>query len=136
MKAIIPYLNFDGNTREAMEFYKKCTGGTLDIQTFGDAKIPGPPGSESRVMHARLAGGSAELMASDTMPGHQFTKGNNIHVSVQCDTVEEIDRMFKAFSEGATVTMPLADQFWGAKFGMLIDKFGVNWMFNCYLKQS
>ena len=87
-------------------------------------------------MHARLAGGSAELMASDTMPGHQFTKGNNIHVSVQCDTVEEIDRMFKAFSEGATVTMPLADQFWGAKFGMLIDKFGVNWMFNCYLKQS
>jgi PhnB protein len=135
MRAIIPYLNFDGNTREAMEFYKVCTGGTLDIQTFADAKIPGPPGSERRVLHAYLKGGTAELMASDTMPGQQPVKGNNIHISVHCESVEEIDRLFAAFSEGANVTMPLADQFWGAKFGMLVDKFGVNWMFNCDLNQ-
>jgi len=136
MKAFIPYLNFDGNTREAMEFYQKCTGGSLRIQSFGDAKIPGPPGSENRTMHAHLQGGSAVLMASDTMPGHPFRQGSNVHINVDCDTVEEIERLFKAFSDGANVTMPLADQFWGAKFGMLTDKFGVNWMFNCELKAT
>ena len=135
MKAFIPYLNFDGNTREAMEFYKKCTGGTLDIMSFADAKIPAPPGTENRTMHARLNSASAVLMASDTMPGHPFKQGTNVHVNVDCDGVDEIERLFKAFSEGANVTMPLADQFWGAKFGMLTDKFGVNWMFNCELKK-
>ena len=87
-------------------------------------------------MHAHLQGGSAVLMASDTMPGHPLRQGSNIHINVDCDTVEEIERLFKAFSEGANVTMPLADQFWGAKFGMLTDKFGVNWMFNCELKAT
>ena len=62
MKSFIPYLNFDGNTREAMEFYKKCTGGTLDIMSFADAKIPAPPGTENRTMHARLNSGSAVLL--------------------------------------------------------------------------
>lgn len=135
MKAIIPYLNFDGNTREAMEFYKRCTGGTLAIQSFADAKMAVPPGTENRIVHAHLTSGSGELMASDTMPGQPLQQGNNVHVSVQCDSVDEIDRLFKGFSDGATITMPLADQFWGAKFGMLIDKFGVNWMFNCELKK-
>jgi PhnB protein len=136
MKAFQPYLNFDGNAAEAMKFYQKCTGGQLDIQTFGDVKAPGPPGSEHRVMHARLTHGSeAVLMASDTMPGQPFTKGTNCWVNVDCDTVEEIERFFKAFAEGGTVVMPLADQFWGARFGMLTDKFGVQWMFNCQLSK-
>ena len=136
MKAFQPYLNFDGNTRDAMTFYKMCTDGELTIQTFGDVNAPGPPGSENRVMHARLAKGSAVLMASDTMPGMPFTAGNNIWVNIDCESVAEIEKLFAAFSAGGKVIMPLADQFWGARFGMLTDKFGINWMFNCELPKK
>ena len=136
MKAYQPYLNFDGNTRDAMTFYHQSLGGNLEVQTFGDVKAPGPPGSENRIMHARLSKGAAVLMASDTMPGMGFTKGNNVHVNVDCESVEEIERVFAAMSQGAQVTMPLADQFWGARFGMLVDKFGVHWMFNCELPKK
>jgi PhnB protein len=76
------------------------------------------------------------LMASDTMPGMPFTQGNNIWVNVECDGVPEIEALFKAFSEGGKVIMPLADQCWGARFGMLTDKFGINGMFNCELPKK
>ncbi|MDB4878478.1 MAG: hypothetical protein JWM41_4924 [Gemmatimonadetes bacterium] len=136
MKAFLPYLNFDGNTAEAMKFYQKCTGGELDIQTFADVKAPTPPGAENRVMHARLTKGSAVLMASDTPPGKTWTPGDNIWVNCDCDSVDEIEKVFAAFTEGGTVVMPLEDQFWGARFGMISDKFGVNWMFNCELPKK
>ena len=136
MKAITAYLNFDGKTREAMTFYQKILGGNLNIQTFGDVKAPGPPGSENRVIHAGLMSDSARLMASDTMPGMPFIQGNNVHLNIDCDNVAEIERLFAGFSEGGQVTMPLQDQFWGARFGMLIDKFGVHWMFNCELPKK
>jgi PhnB protein len=87
-------------------------------------------------MHAALKKGPVMLMASDTMPGQPFKMGDNVHVNIDCDSVEEIERLFKAFSEGGKVTMPLADQFWGARFGMLDDKFGVHWMFNCELPKK
>jgi PhnB protein len=136
VKPLQPYLNFDGNAREAMTFYQQCLGGELSIQTFGDVKAPGPPGSENRVMHARITNGAALLMASDTMPGMQFTPGNNVHINVDCEDVPQIERLFAAFSDGASVTMPLQNQFWGARFGMLVDKFGVHWMFNCELPKQ
>lgn len=135
MRAFQPYLNFDGNARDAMTFYQKCVDGELVIQTFGDVKAPGPPGTENRVMHARLSKGSAVVMASDTMPGMPFKPGNTFWVNVDCESVPEIEKLFAAFAEGGKVTMPLADQFWGARFGMLVDKFGINWMFNCELKK-
>ena len=136
MKAFIPYLNFDGNCGDAMRFYHKCLGGQVDIQTFADAKMAGPPGTENRVVHARLSSGAAMLMASDTMPGMPYTQGNNVYVNVDCESVAEIERIFAAMSEGGKVTMPLADQFWGARFGMLVDKFGLHWMFNCELPKN
>jgi len=130
MKAINNYLNFDGNTRDAMTFYANCLGADLNVQTFKDAGVPGPPGSEDRVIHARLSKGSAVLMASDSMPGMEVRQGNNFFVSVECESMEEIQKFYKAFSEGATVIMELQDQFWGAHFGMLTDKYGIGWMFN------
>jgi len=136
MKHFQPYLNFDGNTREAMTFYKDALDAELTIQTFKDAHVPGPPGSEDRVMHARLEKGPAVLMASDTMPGHEFKPGNNLHVTLNCDTVPEIESAFSALSEGGKVTMPLQDQFWGARFGMVTDKYGVSWMLNCDLPKQ
>lgn len=130
------YLNFDGNCREAMAFYKECLGGELTIFSFGD--MPGmlPPGADdamkTRIMHSSLAlkSGAANLMASDTMPGMPFTVGNNTSVSVHPDSVEHINKLWEAFSEGATIQHKLDDAPWGARYGMLTDKFGVQWMFN------
>ena len=129
MKSFGPYLHFDGNTREAMTFYQKCLDAELEIQTFGDVKAPFP-GSEDRVMHARLSKGSAVLMASDPMADAPFIPGNNVWLSQDCESIEEIERLFLAFGEGGHVIMPLEDTFWGARFGMLTDKFGTQWMFN------
>jgi PhnB protein len=136
MKAVQPYLNFDGNTRDAMTFYNECFDGELSIQTFGDVHAPGPPGSESRVMHARVTKGPVMLMASDTMPGMPFAQGNDIHINIDCESAEEIETLFGALGQGGKVTMPLQDQFWGARFGMLVDKFGIHWMFNYELPKQ
>jgi PhnB protein len=135
MKAFTPYLNFDGNTREAMTFYQKCLGAQLELQTFGEANAPFP-GHEQAVMHARLTTGSAVIMASDPMPNNPVVFGNNVWITQECESIEEIERVFAAFAEGGKVVMPLADQFWGARFGMITDKFGINWMFNCQLPKK
>jgi len=130
MKSTITYLTFDGKTRQAMEFYKECLGAELQMMPFSEA--PGaPPEAKDRITHAHLSkGGATLLMASDTMPGTKLTQGNNFSVLVPCETAEEIDRLFTAFGRNGKVTMPLQDTFWGARFGMLTDQFGVNWMFN------
>jgi PhnB protein len=69
-------------------------------------------------------------MASDTMPGMPFAQGNNFSVTIDCESVEEIDRCFAALSEKGKVTMPLQKTFWAPRFGMLTDRFGINWMLN------
>jgi PhnB protein len=69
-------------------------------------------------------------MASDSMPGTPLQQGNNFSVSISCESLQEIERMFAALSEKGKVTMPLQDVFWGARFGMLTDQFGINWMLN------
>lgn len=136
MKSFITYLNFDGTAREAMTFYQKCLGAELEIQTFKDAKMDAPGGAENRVMHARLVKGSAVLMASDTMPGMAYKQGNNFSITIECDSVAEEEKLFNALGAGGKVTMPLQDTFWGARFGMLTDKFGINWMFNTELPKK
>jgi PhnB protein len=70
------------------------------------------------------------LMVSDSMPGQPVTGGTNMSLSLNFDSVADIERVFGALSEGANITMPLQDTFWGARFGMLTDRFGINWMFN------
>lgn len=137
MKGTQPYLNFAGNTREAMEFYQNAFGGKLDVMTFADAHVPNlPPGVEKMVMHARLESGPLTIMASDPAHDMTITAGNNFHINVDCSDNAEQDKLFKALGEGGKVTMPLAEQFWGARFGMLTDKFGINWMFNSELPRK
>src|SRR5215469_8868150 len=136
MKATITYLNFDGNCRAAMEFYAKALGAELTIMSFAD--MPGGASgkmeaAKDRIMHARLMKKGlpyAILMASDIMPGMPYQQGTNFSVSVGCDSLDEIKKLFAAMGEGGTITMPLQDQFWGAHFGMLKDKFGIHWMFD------
>ena len=130
MKGIQTYLNFDGNCREAMTFYKECLGGEVFFMPFSQGPMGVPKGAENRILHARLTQGTAALMASDTMPGMAFEQGNNFSVSLGCDSLEELERVFNAFSHKGKVTMPLQDTFWGARFGMVTDQFGVSWMFD------
>lgn len=133
MKNIYVYLIFNGNCRQAMEFYKKCLGGELHQMTF--AEMPGNPPPEvqkakDRIMHARLTAGSAVLMASDTMPGMPHQQGDNYSVSLDCESVPEIEKLFAALSEKGTVKMPLQETFWAQRFGMFNDQFGIPWMLN------
>jgi PhnB protein len=131
MKSVITYLNFDGNCRDAMKFYQGCFGGELYLMPFSEAPGDFPKEAKDRVMHATVVkSGVGIVMASDTMPGQPFKQGTNFAVCVTPENSEELENLFKAFSEGAKVTMPLQDTFWGARFGMLTDQFGVNWMFN------
>lgn len=132
---IVTYLTFDGNCREAFDFYRSVFGGEYAImQTFGDA----PPDigvSESdgdKVMHTTLSIGDGVIMGSDTSPdfGPPHVAGNNFSLSYSTQSREETDELFAKVSEGGTVTMPLQDMFWGAYFGSCIDKFGINWMFS------
>jgi PhnB protein len=131
MKQITPYLIFDGNCRQAVTFYEKCLGAELHLMPFSAHPGDYPKEAKDRIMHARLAKGQAAiLMASDTMPGMPFQQGNNFSISIDCESPEEIERLFTAFGQNGKVTMPLHDAFWGARFGMLTDQFGINWMFN------
>lgn len=129
MKEIIGYLTFDGTARQAMELYKSALGGELHIMTFGESGQC-PAGAEEKVMHAKLAAGSWALMASDAMPGTPLTVGNNFSIALTCESAEEQDRLFSELGQGGAATMPLQDTFWGARFGMLKDRFGIQWMLN------
>jgi PhnB protein len=135
MKQILPFLNFDGNCREAMEFYKQALGAEVFLLPYSGAPAGQTwvtPESGDRIMHSTLKRGSDAplLMAADVMPGSPFDQGNAFSVVVECDSHEEIAAFFTALSAGGSVTMPLQDTFWGARFGMLKDKFGVHWMLN------
>ena len=130
MKEVITYLNFDGDCREAMSFYANCLGAELQLMPFSQAPGECPSGTKDRIMHARLTKGTVILMASDTQPGMPFQQGNNFSVSIQCESLQEIESLFAAISEKGKITVPLQDMFWGARFGMLVDQFGIQWMFN------
>jgi PhnB protein len=131
MKDVMTYLNFDGNCGEAMKFYERCLGGDLYIMPFSETPCDAPLDAKGRIAHASvLKNGKPLLMASDTLPGMAFREGNNFSVMLQCESAEEVERLFTAFGEGGEVTMAVQDTFWGARFGMVLDRFGINWMFN------
>ena len=131
MKELGPYLNFNGNCREAMTFYKECLGGTLTLMTFEESKQDVPAEMKNQIMHSTLRFTPyASVMASDCMPGQPAVNGTSVTICINCDSVENINAFYAALAKGGKETMPLADTFWGARFGMLKDKFGIQWMFN------
>ena len=134
--SLSPYLHFNGNCREAFEFYRAAFGGEfLVLQTFGDgpADMPIPADERNNVMHVSLPVGTSVLMGSDvpTTFGEPAPSVSNVSISYAANSREETDALFAKLSDGGTVTMPLQDMFWGAYFGACIDRFGVNWMLNC-----
>ena len=128
---IDPYLFFDGNCAEAMEFYASVLGGKLEIMRNNSAP-PGegpPPGNEERVMHAYLSLGDGKaIMASDTMAGEKYDGMKNVFVSLAYDDTAEAKRIFEALSQGGEPFMPFEKTFWTEGFGMLHDRFGARWM--------
>lgn len=131
MEAIIPYLTFNGNASEALEFYAVALKGTIDFkQTFGESPMESPEDFKDKVMHGKLSAGSLSFMVSDCPPGVSVHSGDNLSLSLNFNDVNELNETFAALSEEGKVTMELEDTFWGARFGILIDKYGFNWMFN------
>jgi PhnB protein len=130
MTKVEPYLAFNGDAREAMEFYQRVLGGTLDVQTFGETPMESPPEAKDRVMHARLESGDLIMMASDSPPDQPVSMGTNVSLSLQGTDLDGLTKAFDALGEGGNVTMPMEAQFWGDTFGMLTDRFGVHWMVN------
>jgi len=136
MKSFNPYINFAGNTRAALEFYQQCFNGEiLHMQTFGEAQQEVSGEELNRIMHAEFKAEGIHIMASDGMPGDKVTQGDTISLSINfTDEAEQTD-IFNSLSNGGIISMPLQDTFWGARFGMLTDRFGIHWMFNCYKQQ-
>ena len=132
MAQINAYLNFNGNCREAMTFYKKCLGGELTVQTVEGSPIEFqcPASMRHQVLHASLLKGNLVLMASDMIEPEGFIKGNTISLSLNCSSEREIKTFFSRLSSGGRITHPLEKQFWGATFGVLTDKYGIKWMLN------
>jgi PhnB protein len=129
---ITPYLNYDGRCEEAIEFYKKAVGATVDLlMRCKDAPLePGQklsPGSEEKILHVSFRIGDARLMASDG-----YNKGaaqfKGIALSIDAKDAADAKRLFDGLSAGGKATMPLQETFYSPCFGMLEDKFGIDWM--------
>ena len=130
-----PYLNFPGTTEEAFNFYKSVFGGEfIMVQRFGQTPESDrvPADLRDKIMHISMPLGNGYLMATDALEsmGHKVTEGTNFHLSISPDSKEETDRLFTAISQGGKITQPLEMMFWGDYFGMVTDKFGIQWMFS------
>ena len=123
-----PYITFNGNAREAMEYYKSVFGGDLTVNTFGEFGNPDPAIAD-KVMHAMITSPKGYmLMASDSGPGMTITPGNNMSISLSGDPGEGLEDVWDKLADGGSVQVPFEKQMWGDVFGMLTDKYGIQWM--------
>lgn len=132
MKSLNPYINFSGRCREALDFYKECFNGEIEaLSTFAEAPGDTDEKFKDNVMHSEFRAEGVFFMATDGMPGREAVVGDNVFLTIQFTDEQEQARIFDALSQGGKVTQPLEDTFWGARFGMLVDRYGINWMLNC-----
>ncbi len=129
---VLPYLNYAGKAEMALNFYANALDGEIgDIMRFGDNSFPGlPEHMKDWVLHSELRFKGGTIYISDTFEPEKVSYGNAYTVHVDCDSKEEIENLFAAMKEGGQVIDDLADTFWGAIFGSLIDQFGIQWSFN------
>lgn len=130
------YLNFDGNTEEAFEFYKSVFGGEFSsLSRYKDMPMEGVTLSEAdanKIMHISLLIGGGRLMGTDSLEslGMKLNQGNNVYIFIAPESIEEADQLFNALSAGGEIEIALANQSWGDYFGSFRDKFGIMWMIN------
>ena len=131
---LITYLTFAGNCEEALNFYKETLDAeVLQLSHMGEGQMEVPESVKGKVMHARLKIGENILYMSDNFDPSSVKQGNNVSLSLDMDNLAQTESLFNKLSAGGTITQPLQDTFWGARFGMFTDKFGIHWMMNCEL---
>ena len=136
MIGVQPYLNFNGNCEEAINFYKDVLGGEiLYTQRYGESPMKGM-GDDNAVMHCTLKVGDTHIMACDSPQGQPATAGSNISLAIGSNDPAGAESMFNRMADGGNVMMPMQQTFWAERFGMLTDKYGINWMFNCDKPES
>ncbi|MBC8045457.1 MAG: VOC family protein [Fimbriimonadaceae bacterium] len=137
MTQINAYLTFNGNCREAMDFYAACLGGEITFHTIGDSPLSDnmPEHMKQSILHATLIKDSLLIMASDMVTEEGLIKGNSVSLMLNCSSEEELKYSYEKLVEGGEATHPLENTFWGSVFGDLIDKFGNHWLLN-YDKNS
>ncbi|MEO5996618.1 MAG: VOC family protein [Chitinophagaceae bacterium] len=132
MAKLNPYLNFENNCREAMNFYKDCLGGELYIQTVGESPMMAaqmPPHMKDHILHSTLTSGDLVIMGSD-LNREKPLDGNTVHLCINCSSEDELNSFFSKLSAAGKITELLADMPWGATYGSLTDKYGKHWIFN------
>ncbi|WP_411553108.1 VOC family protein [Paenibacillus lautus] len=127
-----PYLVMDGNAKEAIQFYEKALDAqVVMVQTFGEMPanpdFPLPESARDRISHALLKVGETDLMFSDTFPGQPVQSSNQVQICIMTDQAEQAKRIYEALREDGQVVMPLQETFWSPAYGIVADKFGVNW---------
>jgi PhnB protein len=134
---VTPYLIFDGNCEDALKFYEKALGGKIvNLSRWGGSPAEQMAVNKDWVLHAHFEGQGVTLLASDRgKDAPPPAKDGMVQLTLNFDSESEEEKVFKALGEGGKVVMPLGDTFWGARFGMLKDKFGVSWMLNCEKKK-
>jgi PhnB protein len=130
MAQLVPYLHFNGNCKEAMQFYADSLGAKLDLMTIGESQMAEgmPKEAQNKVLHSTLDKDGFILMASDMMEEEGGTQGNMMTLCLVCKSKEEIDTLFSKLAAGGKIGHPLKEEFFGT-FGDLTDKYGFNWMF-------
>lgn len=129
------YLNFQGNAKEAMEFYAGVLGTEApSIMYFKDMPpnpdFPIPPECEGWIMHGSIMYNGQLIMFSDLLPNAPLTVGNHLSLLIDLDDVDALKKIYDKFNIKAKITMPFEETFWAQGFGSLIDQFGVEWQFN------
>jgi len=133
---LTPYLNFEGNAEEVLNFYKDALKGEIVmLSRYKDAPMPFDEDWKEKIMHARLKFGKSMIMISDGPKDFKTSFNGNIQLSVEIEDESKMEEVFDKLASGGKVKMPLQKQFWGAKFGMLVDKFGTAWMLSHQEKQ-
>jgi PhnB protein len=133
MSTLQPYVLFNGTCEAAFHFYQSVFGGSFEgTMRFKDVPQQHalPPGEEEKIMHIALPVGAGSVLMGSDVPAHMgaVTAGDNFQISISAQSKAEADRLYQGLSSGGNASMPMADAFWGAYFGMLTDRFGIHWM--------
>lgn len=131
MKNLVSYLAFSGNCEEALKFYKDVFGGEYSISMrYGESPAPCPDSQKDKIMHSTFNADGFTFMASDGPADYKSKPSDSVSLLVDFADEAEEEKVYNRLSSGGKINQPLQDTFWGAKFAMVTDKFGVNWMLN------
>ena len=130
-----PYLTFNGQCEEALNFYKTVFGGEIvALNRFAGSPMESRAADPNKILHSSFVAGGVRFMASDGLGDSK--QGDNITMTLGTNDTAEAERVFAALADGGNVTMPLAETYWSQRFGMLEDKYGIPWMVNCGMESS